>query len=92
MVWLAYAWVLFSIGLKTGFASLRYASLAILAVATGKVLLYDWGALDGLFRFASFTALGLSLLGIPFLYQRLVLPPRGEGQGGAVPQATEGPR
>jgi uncharacterized membrane protein len=79
VVWLAYAWVLFGLGLKTGFASLRYASLAILAVATGKVLLYDWGALDGLFRFASFAALGFSLLGIPFLYQRLVFPPRAAG-------------
>jgi uncharacterized membrane protein len=78
IAWLAYAWVLFGLGLKTGFASLRYASLAILAVATGKVLLYDWGALDGLFRFTSFAVLGFSLLGIPFLYQKLVFPPRGE--------------
>ncbi len=75
LVWLVYAWLLFGLALKTGFASLRYAALAVLAVATAKVLLVDWGALDGLQRFAAFAALGFSLLGIPFLYQKLVFPP-----------------
>ncbi|GAB4354334.1 MAG: DUF2339 domain-containing protein [Kiloniellaceae bacterium] len=76
LVWLGYAWLLFVLGLRTGYASLRYASLAVLGVATGKVLLFDWGSLEGLYRFASFAVLGFSLLGIPFLYQRLVFPPR----------------
>ncbi|MEQ8354916.1 MAG: DUF2339 domain-containing protein [Kiloniellaceae bacterium] len=76
LVWLCYAWVLFGLGLKTGFASLRYAALAVLAIATAKVLIYDWASLQGLLRFASFAALGFSLLGIPFLYQKLVFPPR----------------
>jgi uncharacterized membrane protein len=75
LVWLAYAWVLFGLGLRTGLASLRYAALAVLAVATAKVLLVDWGALNGLLRFIAFAALGCSLLGIPFLYQKLVFPP-----------------
>ncbi len=76
LVWLAYAWLLLGLGVKTGFASLRYAALAVLAVATAKVLLMDWGALEGLHRFVSFAALGFSLLGIPFLYQKLVFPPQ----------------
>jgi uncharacterized membrane protein len=76
LVWLGYAWLLLGLGLMSGYASLRYASLAVLAVAAGKVLLFDWGALDGLYRFAAFAVLGFSLLGIPFLYQRLVFPPR----------------
>ena len=76
LAWLGYAWLLFGLGLRTGYASLRYASLAVLAVATAKVLLFDWGTLEGLERFFSFAALGFSLLGIPFLYQRLVFPPR----------------
>ncbi|WP_422365345.1 DUF2339 domain-containing protein [Pelagibius sp.] len=75
LVWLAYAWVLLGLGLKTGLASLRYASLAVLTLATAKVLLFDWGTLSGLPRFTSFAALGFSLLGIPFLYQKLVFPP-----------------
>ncbi|MEO3428618.1 DUF2339 domain-containing protein [Pelagibius sp. CAU 1746] len=90
LVWLGYAWVLFGLGLKTGFASLRYASLAVLAVATGKVLLFDWGALEGLYRFLSFAALGFSLLGIPFLYQRFVFPPQRKPAAGEAPSAPAG--
>ena len=61
--------------MRTGLASLRYAALAVLALATAKVLLFDWGSLEGLPRFSSFAVLGFSLLGIPFLYQKLVFPP-----------------
>lgn len=85
LVWLAYAWVLLGLGLKTGLASLRYASLAILTVATAKVLLFDWGTLSGLPRFTSFAALGFSLLGIPFLYQKLVFPPSAPEEPGEEP-------
>ena len=85
LAWLGYAWLLLGLGLKTGYASLRYASLAVLAVATAKVLLFDWGALDSLHRFFSFAALGFSLLGIPFLYQRLVFPPRQPAAGAVQP-------
>lgn len=86
LAWLAYAWVLLGLGLGTGYASLRYASLAVLAVAAAKVLLFDWGALEGLDRFFAFAALGFSLLGIPLLYQRLVFPPRAAP---ALPQMPE---
>ncbi|HMA13811.1 MAG TPA: DUF2339 domain-containing protein [Kiloniellaceae bacterium] len=85
LAWLAYAWLLLGLGIRTGYASLRYASLAVLAVAAAKVLLFDWGSLEGLERFFAFAALGFSLLGIPFLYQRLVFPPR-QPAGGPAPQ------
>lgn len=85
LAWLAYAWLLLGLGIRTGYASLRYASLAVLAVAAAKVLLFDWGTLEGLERFFAFAALGFSLLGIPFLYQRLVFPPR-QPAGGPAPQ------
>src|SRR3546814_731520 len=88
LAWLGYAWLLLGLGIGTGSASLRYASLAVLAVATGKVLLFDWGTLEGLPRFFSFAALGFSLLGIPLLYQRLVFPPRRPGPAGAL-QASD---
>jgi uncharacterized membrane protein len=89
LVWLGYAWVLLGLGLRTGYASLRYASLAVLAAATAKVLLFDWGALESLHRFFSFAALGFSLLGIPFLYQRLVFPPQPPAPAGAAPQPPD---
>ena len=39
-----------------------------------KVFLIDMGSLDGLYRVASFLGLGLSLVGIGYLYQRFVFP------------------
>lgn len=84
LAWLAYAWLLLGLGIRTGYGSLRYASLAVLAVAALKVLLFDWGTLEGLERFFAFAALGFSLLGIPFLYQRLVFPPRQPSGGPAA--------
>lgn len=90
LVWLGYAWVLLCLGLRMGLASLRYASLAVLGLATAKVLFFDWGALEGMSRFFAFAALGFSLLGIPFLYQKMVFPPdRAEEEKGEGPQAGQ---
>jgi uncharacterized membrane protein len=88
LAWLGYAWVLLALGVRSGYASLRYASLAVLGVATAKVLFFDWGTLEGLARFCAFAALGSSLLGIPFLYQKRVFPPAGPGP---KPEAAYGP-
>ena len=55
---------------------LRYASLAVLLLAIGKVFLFDTAALDGLFRVASFLGLGLTLMALGFVYQRFVFDAR----------------
>ncbi len=47
-----------------------------------KVFLIDMSALADLYRVASFLGLGLSLVGIGYLYQRFVFPRPGES---AVP-------
>jgi uncharacterized membrane protein len=39
-------------------------------VAVAKVFLFDASGLDGLLRIGSFVALGLSLIGIGWLYSR----------------------
>ncbi|HSR72891.1 MAG TPA: DUF2339 domain-containing protein, partial [Kiloniellales bacterium] len=75
LVWLGYALGLLALALKTGIASLRYVSLGVLMVTTAKVFLIDMGSLTGLYRVASFLGLGLSLVGIGWLYQRFILPP-----------------
>ena len=90
LVWLAYAWALLGAGLFSGLASARYASLAVLGIAACKVLFLDWGELVGLLRFISFAVLGFSLLGIPFLYQRYVFPPRPAGGPPAEDPAPAG--
>ena len=48
----------------------RIASLALMLGAVGKVFLFDASGLEGVTRIASFVALGLSLIGIGWLYSR----------------------
>jgi uncharacterized membrane protein len=48
----------------------RIASLALMLAAVGKVFLFDASGLEGVTRIGSFVALGLSLIGIGWLYAR----------------------
>lgn len=48
----------------------RIASLVLMLMAVGKVFFFDASGLEGLARIASFLALGLSLIGIGWLYAR----------------------
>jgi uncharacterized membrane protein len=82
VVWLAYAGALLALGLRTGHAAVRYASLALLMIAVAKVFLIDMSELRDLWRVASFLGLGGSLLAIGYLYQRFVFP---RAQGAAPP-------
>ncbi len=52
----------------------RFASAAVVLVATAKVFLIDMAGLTGFFRALSFIGLGLCLVGIGWLYQRLLFP------------------
>jgi uncharacterized membrane protein len=72
VAWLIYALALLGFGIGFGQRFFRYASIAVLAVTVSKVFLLDMDGLTGLFRVASFLGLGLSLVGIGYLYQRFV--------------------
>jgi uncharacterized membrane protein len=72
MVWLGYALIVLGLGIAFGQSLLRYASLAVLVITAAKVFLFDMAGLTGLYRVASFLGLGLSLVGIGYLYQRFV--------------------
>lgn len=72
-VWLLYGIGLLVLGLWLGLASLRYAALAMVGLTILKVFLYDMAALAGVLRVLSFLGLGLSLLGLAWVYQRFVL-------------------
>lgn len=78
-VWLAFAVALFAAGLRFAIAHLRYAGLAVMLLVVLKVFLWDMSNLEGLFRIASFIGLGLCLVGIGWLYQRVG--PRAAKQG-----------
>jgi uncharacterized membrane protein len=79
VVWLCYALVLLGLAIWKGLSSLRYASLAVLFVVVGKVLLIDTAALSDVLRVLSVAGLALGLFGIVYFYQRFVFPPRGLG-------------
>ncbi|MEM9531164.1 MAG: DUF2339 domain-containing protein [Pseudomonadota bacterium] len=51
--------------------TLYKAGLAVLGVVIAKLFLVDLAGLEGLLRVASFMGLGLSLLGVAYLHQRL---------------------
>ncbi|OGS49139.1 MAG: hypothetical protein A3J40_06985 [Erythrobacter sp. RIFCSPHIGHO2_12_FULL_63_10] len=50
--------------------SWRIGSLAVMLLAVAKVFVWDAAGLEGLFRIASFMALGFSLIGIGWVYAR----------------------
>lgn len=58
-------------GLRRELRPLRLAGFALLAVAVGKVFLYDMAALDQGYRVLSFVVLGLFLLAGAYAYQRM---------------------
>jgi uncharacterized membrane protein len=70
--WILYGVALLVAGILRGGATLRWASLAVIVLAMGKVFLLDAAVLTGLYRVASFLGLGLSLMAIGYVYQRVV--------------------
>ncbi|MCB2101190.1 MAG: DUF2339 domain-containing protein, partial [Rhodobacterales bacterium] len=71
------------LGLWRGWTDARRAALGLMAGVAAKVFLVDMAGLDGLLRVASFLGLGLALVGIGLLYQRLAGRPQPEDGGGA---------
>ncbi|WP_341502504.1 DUF2339 domain-containing protein [Gallaecimonas sp. GXIMD4217] len=70
------AWLLLSLpaliyGARLGHEQARKGGMLLLMAVVAKIFLIDMGGLDGLWRVASFLGLGLSLLGIAYLYRQL---------------------
>ena len=74
VVWLAYGVALLLFGIWTRSQPARFASAAITALTIAKVFLIDMADLTGVYRALSFIGLGLVLVGIGYLYQRLLFP------------------
>jgi len=72
VLWLAFGAATIAAGFVRRRLALRQAGMGLLVVVLLKVFLWDMSALDGLYRVGSFLGLGLSLLGVSFLYQRLI--------------------
>ncbi|WP_085555209.1 DUF2339 domain-containing protein [Azospirillum agricola] len=71
---LVFAVLLLVVALRFGWGWMRHAGLALVLAVVAKVFLSDMEDLEGLYRVASFLGLGVSLIGIGYLYQRVLLP------------------
>jgi uncharacterized membrane protein len=84
-VWLGFGVVLLVAGLLLDSKPARLASAAVVVLTIAKVFLVDMADLTGIWRALSFIGLGLVLVGIGYLYQHLLFPPRRPGQGTGQP-------
>jgi uncharacterized membrane protein len=75
-VWLAFGVVLLIAGIFLRSQPARIASALVITLTILKVFLIDMQGLTGIYRSLSFIGLGLVLMGIGWLYQRLLFPPR----------------
>jgi len=75
-VWLVSSFLLLGLGILLRQPIFRHGALAVMAATVLKVFLLDLSGLTGLWRVASLLGLGLSLVAIGLLYQRLVFTPR----------------
>lgn len=88
-VWLLTGIALLLAGLKTGRRDLRLASAGLITLTTLKVFLIDMSALDGAFRAISFIGLGIVLIGIGRVYQKVLARPDGRETGTDIVDGTE---
>jgi uncharacterized membrane protein len=73
-VWLSFGVLLLVVGIVLKSQPARLASAAVVILTIGKVFLHDLAGVQGIFRALSFIGLGLVLIGIGWLYQRLLFP------------------
>ncbi|MCT7373682.1 DUF2339 domain-containing protein [Chelativorans salis] len=70
--WLLFGIALLLVGLRWQSRMIRLASAVFVLAAVAKVFLFDMAGLDGVWRALSFIGLGIVLIGIGLLYQRLL--------------------
>jgi uncharacterized membrane protein len=76
VVWLAFGVILLAVGVRLRSHAVRFASAAVVILTVLKVFLVDMRGLAGIYQALSFIGLGIVLLGIGWLYQRLLFPRR----------------
>ena len=75
-VWLAFGVALLAAGVLLRSQPVRFASAVVVILTVLKVFLVDMRDLTGIYQGLSFIGLGIVLLGIGWLYQRLLFPRR----------------
>jgi uncharacterized membrane protein len=74
-VWLIFGIVLLTAGVVLRSQPARLLALGVIALTIVKVFLFDTANIAGVYRALSVTGLGVVLLGIGWLYQRVLYPP-----------------
>ena len=87
-VWLAFGVIILLAGVALRSQPVRLASAAVILLTVAKVFLIDLSGLTGVFRALSFIVLGLVLVAIGWLYQRLLFPRRPPDTVQPPPAAT----
>ena len=72
VAWLIYGGIILALAIWRRLPALRHAAAGIIVLVVFKVFLGDAQDLQGLYRFASFLGLGLTLLVLGYLYQRML--------------------
>jgi len=73
-VWLIFGIVLLAIGFFLRSRPARYLALGVITLTVAKVFIWDTASISGIYRALSVIGLGVVLLGIGWLYQRLLYP------------------
>jgi len=74
-VWLAFGIVLLALGFYLRSQPARFCALAVIALTIAKVFIIDTATIAGIYRALSAIGLGIVLLGIGWVYQRVLYPP-----------------
>jgi uncharacterized membrane protein len=82
VLWAVLGIAAFMYGIRSKARDMRLAGLALLAVATAKVFLFDLSALDVAYRVISFVVLGVVLLASAWLWQRAQPKPEAKPETG----------
>jgi uncharacterized membrane protein len=80
--WLALGIAALAYGVVRRSKEARMGSAVFVVLATVKVFLFDLAGLTGAWRAFSFIGLGLVLIGIGAVYQRLLFPRKADGKDG----------
>jgi len=85
VAWLAFGVILLGIGIVFNSQRARLASAAVIALTILKAFLIDMSTLTGVYRALSFMCLGLVLVAIGWLYQRILFRRQAPPDGATVP-------
>ncbi|HEV8388413.1 MAG TPA: DUF2339 domain-containing protein [Dongiaceae bacterium] len=72
VAWLIYGGLILVLAIWRRLPALRHAAAGIVVLVVCKVFLGDASGLTGLYRFASFLGLGVTLIALGYLYQRML--------------------